>query len=301
MSRSFRWLTNLMLSFLSLPALAQLQVFTCEPEWAALVAELGGDRIKVYSATTAQQDPHHIEARPSLIAKMRQTDLLICSGAELEAGWLPLLQRQSGNRKVQSNQPGYFEAAVVVERLEIPEVVDRSQGDIHASGNPHVHLDPHRVLHIAKALTSRLQALDPPGAGYYKQRWGDFSKNWQERIRSWEQQAAPLKGLRVVVHHRDWSYLFDWLGIETAATLEPRPGLPTSPRYLSELKTKLSANPARMIVHTAYQSNRAARRLSQLTGIPVVELPYTVGGSEQASDLTALFDVTLERLLQAIR
>jgi zinc/manganese transport system substrate-binding protein len=299
MYRSLRWLSGLTLLLLSLPVLAKLQVFACEPEWAALTAELGGDRVATYSATTALQDPHHIEARPSLIAKVRRADLLVCSGAELETGWLPLLQRQAGNRKVLPDQPGYFEASGFVQRLEIPQQVDRSQGDIHASGNPHVHLDPHRLLRIAEALSSRLQTLDPPGASYYAQRQRAFTRNWHEKIQHWEQQAASLRGMRVVVHHRDWSYLFDWLGIVTAGTLEPRPGLPTSPGHLSELKEKLAADPAKMIIHTAYQSDRAARRLSQLTGIPVVELPYTVGGSEQADSLSGLFDITLERLLRA--
>lgn len=292
-------LFSLSLVVITSPVAAKLDVFACEPEWAALADEIGGDRLSIYSATTARQDPHRIEARPSLIAKVRRADLLICSGAELEIGWLPMLQRQAGNRNTLPGQPGYFEAASFVERLDIPEQIDRSMGDIHASGNPHVHLDPRRLLLIAAALSKRLVELDPQGTDFYAQRTNSFTQRWQQAIQRWEKQAAPLNGVRVVVHHRDWIYLFDWLGMVTAGTLEPRPGLPTSAGHLSKLKQELHSNPAKMIVHTAYQSDRAAKRLSQLTGTPVVELPYTVGGNAQASDLFGLFDTTLELLLEA--
>ena len=292
---------SLWLLTMTFPAVAKLDVFACEPEWAALADEIGGDRISIYTATNARQDPHRIEARPSLIAKVRRADLLICSGAELEAGWLPMLQRQAGNPKVLPNQPGFFEAASFVERLDIPQKLDRTMGDIHASGNPHVHLDPRRLLQIAHALSKRLIELDPQGTDYYTQRTSEFAQRWQQAIQRWEKRTAPLKGVPVVVHHKDWIYLFDWLGIVNAGTLEPKPGLPTSAGHLSTLKQELQNNPAKMIIHTAYQSNRAARRLSQLTGIPVVELPYTVGGSEQADDLFGLFDDTIDRLLEAAR
>lgn len=285
----------------ALPATAQLNIFACEPEWAALVEEVGGERVTTYSATTARQDPHRIEARPSLIAKVRRADLLVCSGAELEIGWLPMLQRQAGNKAVLSGQPGYFEAARAVERLEIPVELDRSMGDVHASGNPHVHLDPHRLLQIAGALSGHLAEIDPAGTDHYRQRLADFTSRWQQAIASWEAKAAPLRGTRMVVHHKDWVYLFDWLGIEIAGALEPKPGLPATAGHLANLKRALAEHPASMIVHTAYQSDRAARRLSQMSGIPVVELPYTVGGAEGANDLFGLFEVTLERLLGALK
>ena len=289
------FLTSIML-LVAIPATAALNVFACEPEWASLADELGGERVKTVSATTAYQDPHHIEARPSLIAKVRRADLLICSGADLEVGWLPLLQRQASNAKVLPNTPGYFEASAMVERLDIPVKIDRSMGDIHAAGNPHVHLDPRRVQIIAKALQTRLVELDPAGKEYYQQRFLKFNQRWQQAMNKWQQQASQLKGTRIVVHHRDWVYLFDWLGIEIAGALEPKPGLPTTAFHLAALKQTLKAKPAKMIVHTTYQNPRGAKRLSQLTGIPVVQLPYTVGGAEQVKDLFSLFDVTIQKL-----
>lgn len=273
-----------------------LKVFACEPEWAALVKELGGERIDVYSATTAHQDPHHIEARPSLIARLRQADLLLCTGADLEVGWLPMLLRQSGNQKVRVDQPGYFEAAAQVQRLDIPQQLDRSMGDLHAEGNPHVHLDPRRIHSIARALQQRLIEIDPQSKALYQQRFADFDAHWTRAMHNWQQQAQPLKGLRIVVQHRDWLYLFDWLGIEIAGTLEPRPGLPTSAAHLQSLKKQLQQNPASMIVHAPHQNPRAAQQFSRLSDLPVVELPYTVGGTEKTQNLFDLFDQIITTL-----
>src|SRR6266568_9078027 len=133
------------LAIVALPAAAALNVFACEQEWAALAQELAGHKANVSSATNTLQDVHKVEARPSLIARIRSADLLICSGSELEIGWLPLLLTQSGNAKIQPGSEGYFEASQFVPKLEIPKVVDRALGDVHPSGNPHVHLDPRNI------------------------------------------------------------------------------------------------------------------------------------------------------------
>lgn len=278
------------------PAVAQLNIFACEPEWASLAQELGGEQVVTYSATTAYQDPHHIQARPSLIARLRRADLLICSGAELEIGWLPMLQRQAANPHVMPGQTGNFEAAAQVHRLEIHQHVDRTMGDVHAAGNPHVHLDPRRLLSIAHALSLRLETLDPAHAQSYRQRMKDFDMRWQQAMSRWQQQARGLQGMQVVVHHKDWSYLFDWLGIKVVGSLEPKPGLPPSAGHLARLKQQVESQAVQMIIHTAYQSPRAAQHLSQQTGVKVVELPYTVGGAKGVEDLFGLFDLTLKRL-----
>ena len=188
--------------FLAPQVSAKVQVFACEPEWKSLVEALGGDQVQAYSATTAFQDPHHIEARPSLIAKTRRADLLVCTGAELEIGWLPLLLRQSGNARIQENQPGFFLAADQVERIQVPTELDRSQGDVHAAGNPHVHWDPYRLLSIAEALSQRLQLIDPAHAAEYQRHLDHFSATWTQRIQVWEAQAAPLRGKKVIVYPR---------------------------------------------------------------------------------------------------
>ena len=290
-----------MLATTALPSAAALNIFACEPEWAALAQALGGDKVKVSSATTALQDVHHVEARPSLIARARNADLLVCTGAELEIGWLPLLLSQSGNRQIQPGQPGYFEAAAFVNKIEVPQLVDRSQGDVHPAGNPHIQLDPQSIARIGEALAARLILLDAANAESYKMRAVSFQKKWHESIQKWETQAAPLKGVAVVVHHKDLSYLLRWLGMRDLASLEPKPGVPPTTGHLSDLLAKLQREPAKMILRSAYADPKAAAWLSERAKIPVVILPYTVGGSEQAKDLFGLFDDSIQRLLAGLK
>lgn len=279
-------------------AQAQLEVLACEPEWEALVKELGGERVNTRSATTAFQDPHYIEARPSLIAKARRADLLVCTGAELEIGWLPLLLRQSGNAKIQSDEPGYFLAAEQVGRIEIPTELDRNQGDIHASGNPHVHWDPNRLLTIAKALAERLKRLDSDHASDYERQFQHFAQRWQAAIKQWETKAKPLKGKKVVVHHKNWSYLLNWLGINGIGELEPKPGLPPTSGHLSNLLKRVRGSSPDYILITNFQNDSGANWLSGKLAIPVTVLPFTVGGNDQAKDLFSLYEDVIQRLLK---
>jgi len=295
------FLIAIALCAIAAPAQAALKVFACEPEWAALAHELAGEQAEVYTATTARQDPHRVEARPSLIAKMRTADLLVCTGADLEAGWLPLLLRQAGNDRVQPGRPGHFLAAEFVHKLEIPATVDRAQGDIHAEGNPHFHTDPHRVLQVARALAERLVQLNPAQADALRTRAADFEQRWQAALTRWQQRAAPLRGVRAVSQHQDWVYLYDWTGMVEAGRLEPKPGIPASAAHLAQLQAQLAAKPARMVLRTSYQDPRPAAWLAQHAGARVVELPYTVGGSDSARDLFGLVDDTLDRLLGALQ
>jgi zinc/manganese transport system substrate-binding protein len=281
------------------PAHGVLNVLACEPEWAALTAEIAGERARIYSATTAMQDPHRIEARPALIAQARRADLLVCTGAELEIGWLPLLQRESGNANILPGRSGYLEAARFVTLIEKPSQVDRSMGDVHAAGNPHLHLDPRNLKAIADGLTARLSEIDPPGADYYAARSRDFAARLQAAISRWEAEAAGLRGVPVVVHHRSLSYLAGWLGLVVVADLEPKPGIEPSAAYLTEVLGRLRAQPARMVLRAAYQSGRASDWIARQADIKAVVVPYTVGGSERARDLFSLFDETLAGLKAA--
>lgn len=286
-------------SLVALPAQAALNVVACEPEWAALVKELGGDAVNVSSATTALQDPHRIEARPSLIARMRNADLLVCTGLELEVGWLPLLIQQSGNPRVAVGAPANFEAGRFVTPLEVPSRVDRSEGDVHASGNPHIQLDPRNIAKVATVLAARLAQIDAANAATYRQRLAAFSPRWAEAIRKWELQAQPLRGVPVVAHHKNMTYLWNWLGMREVATLEPKPGVEPSGGYLSTLSVQLAQQPAKMVVRAAYEDPRASQWLSEHMHIPAVVLPFTVGGNDKASDLFGLFDSSIELLLAA--
>lgn len=282
-------------------ALAAVNVLACEPEWAALATELGGDHVKVSSATTALQDPHRIEARPSLIARTRNADLLACTGLELEVGWLPILLQQSGNPKIAPGQPGNFEAGSFVTRLDVPTRVDRSDGDVHAAGNPHIQQDPRNILKIADAMAKRLAQIDVANASFYQSRYSGFASRWTAAMQKWDQQLAPLKGVAVVEHHKNMEYLLNWSGMKQVGTLEPKPGVEPSASHLNELLAQLQKQPAKMVLRAAYQDGRAAEWLSQNAKIPAVMLPFTVGGDERSKDLFSFFDSTVAKLLGALK
>ncbi|MBI3507201.1 MAG: zinc ABC transporter substrate-binding protein [Proteobacteria bacterium] len=276
-----------------------LAVFACVPEWAELAQELGGSRVEASSATTARQDPHRIEPRPGLIARLRNADLVVCTGAELEVGWLPVLLRQSSNPRVQPGSPGYFEAAEFVRLVEIPNRLDRADGDVHAAGNPHIQTDPRNIRRVAEALGKRLAAVDPAGAAVYAERTRDFLARWDAAIARWEAQAAPLRGVAVLSQHRNWGYLIGWLGLEDAGTIEPKPGVPPGPQHLAGVVEEAPVRKVRAILRAAYEDARPARFVGERTGISVADLAFTVGGTAEAGDLFALFDDTVRRLLEA--
>jgi len=293
----------LILILFSLPqaASAQMRVFACEPEWSALAEEIGGELVQVASATHALQDPHYVEARPSLISKVRKADLVVCSGAQLEIGWLPMLLSKANNPRVLPGKNGFLEASSVVPRLGVPDTVDRAQGDMHPQGNPHIQMNPHNVTLVASALGQRMAELDPDNAATLLANTRDFLERWRQAIAAWEQRATPLRGIPVVCHHQSWIYLEDWLDLQEVATLEPVPGIPPTASHLSSLLADLGTDGsgAGAIIRAPFQSAKASEWLQERTGIPAVMLPLTVGGSEQADNLFSLFDDVINRLLAA--
>ena len=295
-----RLLMALLLVMASHSSLAALQVFATVPEWAALAREIGGDKVSVFAATTALQDPHRIQARPSLLAQARRADLVVATGADLEVGWLPLVIRDSGNANIQPGQTGYLEAARFVTLLDVPVVLDRAHGDVHAAGNPHVQLDPRNLFRIGEALAARLAELDPPNAQAYLAGYKAFAGKWQAAIARWEREALPLRGVPVLVHHESFVYLAHWLGFKTVGTLEPKPGIEPTSGQLSGLVARQQNAPAKMVLRTAYQSAGPSLWIAEKAGIPAVMLPFTVGGTPEAGDLSGLFDDTVQRLLKAL-
>jgi zinc/manganese transport system substrate-binding protein len=280
---------------LPIPAQA-LNVFVCEPEWGSLVQELAGDTAEITVATTAFQDPHSLQARPSLIAAIRSADLVVCTGADLEIGWLPLLLRRAGNSNIQLGSPGHFLAADFVRKLEIPQVVDRSQGDVHPQGNPHVHLDPRNFRRISNALSKRLAELDPANFARYESLLENFQTRWEDAVSVWEDEAADLAGLRLASNHRSFSYLVEWLDMEVVATLEPKPGIPASGAQLAKLLEQLAPNPPAAIIRTPYANEKASMWLSERIDTPELILPYTIGGTDTVIDLFTLFDESIRML-----
>jgi zinc/manganese transport system substrate-binding protein len=283
------------------PAAANLSVFACEPEWGALSSEVGGDKVSVYNATTGAQDPHQIQARPSLIAKARNADITVCDGAELEIGWLPMILQQSGNSKIAAGQAGAFDATNYAHLLEQPSRLDRAEGDIHAAGNPHIQTDPRMILGVAKALAARFAQLDIANAATYQSREADFEKRWSAAIARWQTKAAPLKGVPIVVQHHAWIYMERWLGLVEVVPLEPKPGVPPSSGYLAQVLQKLQTTPAKFAIRAAYEDDRPSAFISEHASIPAIVLPFTVGGTDEAKDLFSLYDDTINRLLGGLK
>lgn len=279
-------------------ARASVDVFACEPEWAALAEEIGGSNVAARSATNALQDPHYIQARPGLIAVARKAELLICSGSGLEAGWLPLLLRKANNPNILPGKPGSLMASEFVNRLERPVALDRSQGDLHAQGNPHIQTDPRNLTPVARVIAQRLQQIDPDNAATYQENLSAFEEKWSAAIDKWQARAEPLRGKPVVLHHRSWVYLNNWLGLVEVATLETKPGVPPSAAHLNELLQQLRATPAALIIRTPYQDSKPSDWLTRETGIPNTALPFTVGGTKSATDLHSMFAITIDILLE---
>ena len=295
-----KYALTLILVFTTTLAHADLKVFATVPEWGALAEALGGDKVTVYTATTGLQDPHRIQARPSLIAKARSANLLIATGAGLEAGWLPVLLRDANNPAIQGGQPGYLEASAYVRMLDVPTTIDRTMGDIHAEGNPHIQTDPRNLLPIARALRARMAQLDPDNAGYYRMRGEQFQKDWQAHLTRWQKAAAPLRGTKVWVQHDGYPYMNAWLGLNQVGVLEPRPGIEASSKQLRDILMRQQSLQGRMVIASAYTNDAPAQWFSEKAGIPVVILPFTVGGNASAKSLPALYDDTVARLLAAL-
>jgi zinc/manganese transport system substrate-binding protein len=274
-----------------------LNIFTCQPDWASL-AQLHAPNAKVFSATTAFQDPHFIQARPSLISQMRKADLAICAGAELEVGWLPELQRQSRNAKVSAGGDGLFFVTDHVAVLDKHNHVDRAMGDVHAGGNPHVQFAVADMVSISAGLTAKLQQLDPTNAPAYAKAGEQFQQRWKAKMLLWKNKARGLNGQQVVGYHATYRYLFAWLGMTQIADLEPKPGVSPTTAHLSRL-SQLDTRAVYAIVYATHQNDQAATWLAQRNQLPMAVLPQSVGGTAAANDIFTLIDDSINLLLAA--
>ena len=294
--RHLATVTLVILTLWSGSAFANLKIFACEPEWGALAKEIAGSKAGIYVATGPDQDAHYIRARPSLIAKIRRANLVFCTGASLEAGWLPLLLQRGAQAAVQPGKPGNIMAADFVNTIEKPLVLDRSLGDIHPEGNPHVHLDPRNIIILAKILSKRLSIIDPSNSAYYQKRTNSFVKGWEKLIIGWNKRLNRLKGQRVAVHHRSWSYLLSWSGLREAAMLEEKPGIPPSARHLNNVLKGVKADRTMAILRTSFDDPQPSQWLMKKTGIPAIVLPFSVSREPVEGNLARLFNNILKKL-----
>jgi len=295
-------LLGLLSACLAAPA-AAFTVFACEPEWAALTRVLL-PTARVHVATHAGQDPHHIEARPALIAQLRSADLAVCTGASLEAGWLPTLQERAGNARARD----VFFAADHAELIDPQPGAIGSPwaGDVHAEGNPHLHADPRKLLEVAQALSERLGKEAPVERAAIEQRRAAFEARWRPQVVEWERLAAPLRGRQVAAQHTGFGYLWHWLGMKQVADLEPKPGMSPTPGHLQRLLEGLRAAPPLAVVISGYQDPRPGRWLTgQLGGtgtrVALLVLPATVSDDAGEKALVQWFDGLLQELLQAAK
>ena len=294
--RHLATVTLVILTLWSGSAFANLKIFACEPEWGALAKEIAGSKAGIYVATGPDQDAHYIRARPSLIAKIRRANLVFCTGASLEAGWLPLLLQRGAQAAVQPGKPGNIMAADFVNTIEKPLVLDRSLGDIHPEGNPHVHLDPRNIIILAKILSKRLSIIDPSNSAYYQKRTNSFVKGWDKLIIGWNKRLNRLKGQRVAVHHRSWSYLLSWSGLREVAMLEEKPGIPPSARHLNNVLKGVKADRTMAILRTSFDDPQPSQWLMKKTGIPAIVLPFSVSREPVEGNLARLFNNILKKL-----
>jgi ABC-type Zn uptake system ZnuABC Zn-binding protein ZnuA len=286
-------------------AAPKINVVTTTQDLAALVLEVGGDRVTVEAIARGYQDPHFVEAKPSFLLKLRKADLLISVGLQLEVSWLPPLVAQCGNPKIQPGATGYLEAAQFAEILEIPTgVVTRAQGDVHPYGNPHYWLDPENGRRVARGIKDKFRQMSPADAAYFEERFAAFNQRLAEAEKKWEERMAAYRGTKVVTYHRSWPNLAKRFGLEVIGYVEPRPGIPPSPGHLVELIAQMKREQVKVILVEPYFDLRTPESVARQTGAQVVVLLPSVGGEKEVTDYFRLFEYDvglLERAFQAAR
>jgi zinc/manganese transport system substrate-binding protein len=284
------------------PARAALSVVTTTEDLAAIAREVGGDKIKVESLSRGYQDPHYVEAKPSLVFKLNKADLLIAVGRELEIGWLPPLITQSRNARIQPGASGYLDASLTAKILDIPTgQITRAMGDVHPQGNPHYWLDPDNGKRIAKAIERKLASMDAPNAAAYAQREEDFERRLTAADKGWQAQMAAYKGIKIVTYHRSWPNFTDHFGLDVMGYVEPRPGIPPSPSHTIDLIRAMKAQNVKIILVEPYFDLKTPNSIARETGAKVLVLPPSVGGVPEVTDYIKLFDYDIRLLTEAIK
>lgn len=280
----------------------KLNVVTATTDMAALAQEVGGDRIQVESIAKGYQDPHFVEAKPSFLLKLRNADLLIVVGLQLEIGWLPPLINQSGNPKIQVGALGYLDASQFAEILDIPTgTVTRAMGDVHPLGNPHYWLDPDNGRRIARGIAGKLSDLDPPNAAYYQQRFQDFDKRLSSAEQKWEAEMKPFRGRKVVTYHNSFPNFAKHFGLNVIGYVEPRPGIPPTPSHTLELIGLMKRENCKVILVEPYFDLKTPNSIARETGGKVVQYLPSVGGEKDVTDYFKLFDYDIGLLTQAFQ
>jgi zinc/manganese transport system substrate-binding protein len=287
------------------PSLAEakkLNVVTSTTDMAALTQEVGGDKVNVESIAKGYQDPHFVEAKPSFLLKLRQADLLIAVGLQLEIGWLPPLVTQSGNSKIQVGAPGYLDASQFAEILEIPQgSLTRAEGDVHPLGNPHYWLDPDNGRRIAKGIAGKLADMDAADADYFQQRFQDFDKRLTAAEQKWDAEMKPYRGRKVVTYHRSFPNFAKHFGLNVVGYVEPRPGIPPTPSHTIELIQLMKRENCKLVIVEPYFDLKTPQSIGRETGAQVIVYLPSVGGEKQVTNYFELFDYDIALLTKAFQ
>ena len=303
-----RSVTKYIVSLLALVAFAwpgeagaqPLRVLTSIETFADLARAVGGANVKVESLARGYQDPHFVEAKPSLLVPLSRADLLVYAGLDLEIGWLPPLVLGSRNPRIQPGAKGNLDASTAIEVLDIPAgKVDRGQGDIHPRGNPHYWVPPINGLKVAKEIAARLKELDPAHGADYDANLQSLGAAFKARAAEWSRKAASLKGLKVVAYHKSWTYVADWLGLREIGYVEIKPGIPPDPKHLAELILQMKAESVRVLLIESFYNRGIASQVSDSAGARLLVLPSDVGANPHIKTYFDLVDAVLGALTGA--
>jgi len=301
---SFGLLIVLLGVLLSVPAAAakKLYVVTSTTDMAALAQEVGGDKISVESIARGYQDPHFVEAKPSFLLKLRQADLLITVGLQLEIGWLPPLITQSGNPRIQVGANGYLDASQFAEILEIPSgTITRAMGDVHPLGNPHYWLDPENGRRVAKGVAAKLADLDPADSAYFQQQFQDFDKRLSAAEQKWDADMKPYRGRKVVTYHNSLPNFAKHFSLDVIGYVEPRPGIPPTPSHTFDLIGLMKRESCRIVMVEPYFDLKTPNSIASQTGGRVVQYLPSVGGEKQVDNYFKLFDYDIDLLIRSFQ
>ena len=304
-SRGLLALAALIIAALAFPTASEakkLNVVTSTTDMAALAQEVGGDKITVEALAKGYQDPHFVEAKPSFLLKLRNADLLILVGLQLEIGWLPPLITQCGNARIQVGAPGYLDASQFAEILDIPTgQVTRAMGDVHPLGNPHYWLDPNNGRRIARGIAQKLGEMDPADSQYFQQRFQDFDRRLTDAEKNWDAEMAPYRGRKLVAYHTSWSNFAKHFGLQVVGYIEPRPGIPPTPGHTIEIIQLMKRDNVKLVVVEPYFDLKTPNSIGSATGAEVIVLLPSVGGEKEVTDYFKLFDYDINLLIQAFK
>ncbi len=274
----------------------QLHVVTTYQYIGDIAQRIGKDRVEVISLARGDYDPHVIIPKPSYIAKVRTADLLIINGAQLEIGWLPQIIRQANNGAVQPGERGFLDLSMHIHLIDVPTSVSRELGDVHPDGNPHFFLDPENTPVIAKAITDRLSELDPDNQSFYEANEKEFDTLWQGKMKQWEAELRPFKGMKVIEYHRIFDYFLNRFGFDLVGTIEPLPGIPPTTKHIAEVEELIKREDVKYILQDVYNPQDASQYLAKKLNVKLVILPHDVGSVKEGDTVFGVFDEIVRRL-----